>query len=199
MTFPRCSVVATPLCRRFEARQHSPAQYGDRAPSLQPRRAGSLSHNRHTKQFVGPTATAPSFPSRMETLAELPPRFAQTHRASQARVARDRSIRLFFQSNALVAIVVLALITIFLFREGVGFLWAEPEQHPALSAKRAGIRRYHAPICRGAHRALARLERACASANSAPRKPPACRSSRSMPTSRLSINSPPPLAIPRSH
>ncbi len=57
----------------------------------------------------------------METLAELPPRFAQTHRASHARVARDRSIKLFFQSNALVAIVVLALITIFLFREGAGF------------------------------------------------------------------------------
>lgn len=54
-------------------------------------------------------------------MAELPPRIAETHRASKTRVARDRAIKLFFGSNALVAIVVLALITIFLFREGFGF------------------------------------------------------------------------------
>lgn len=51
----------------------------------------------------------------------LPRRFAETHRASRTRVRRDRAIKLFFESNALVAIAVLALITIFLFREGFGF------------------------------------------------------------------------------
>src|SRR3954453_18761080 len=57
----------------------------------------------------------------MEAAAELPPSFAQKHRASTKRVSADRAIKLFFGSNALVAIVVLALITIFLFREGFGF------------------------------------------------------------------------------
>src|SRR5207237_3161807 len=37
------------------------------------------------------------------------------------RIAAERAIKVFFGSNALVAIVVLALITIFLFREGFGF------------------------------------------------------------------------------
>src|SRR3954464_4951748 len=57
----------------------------------------------------------------MDALAELPPSFATKHRASKKRVSTDQSIKLFFGSNALVAIVVLALITIFLFREGFGF------------------------------------------------------------------------------
>lgn len=57
----------------------------------------------------------------MEAVAELPPSFAQKQRASAKRVSIDRVIKLFFGSNALVAIVVLALITLFLFREGFGF------------------------------------------------------------------------------
>ena len=57
----------------------------------------------------------------MDAVAELPPSFATKHRASKKRVSTDQSIKLFFGSNALVAIVVLALITIFLFREGFGF------------------------------------------------------------------------------
>src|SRR5450755_4577918 len=57
----------------------------------------------------------------MDAFVELPKSFATKHRASKARVSTDQSIKLFFGSNALVAIVVLALITIFLFREGFGF------------------------------------------------------------------------------
>ncbi len=57
----------------------------------------------------------------MDAVADLPPSFATKHRASKKRVSTDQSIKLFFGSNALVAIVVLALITIFLFREGFGF------------------------------------------------------------------------------
>jgi phosphate transport system permease protein len=41
--------------------------------------------------------------------------------ASRRRVTTEAAIKAFFGSNALVAIVVLALITIFLFREGFGF------------------------------------------------------------------------------
>ncbi len=59
--------------------------------------------------------------TRMEAMAELPKNFARKNRAQKARVSTDRTIKVFFGSNALVAIVVLALITIFLFREGFGF------------------------------------------------------------------------------
>src|SRR4051794_35246850 len=41
--------------------------------------------------------------------------------APRRRISTDETIRLFFGSNALVAIVVLALITLFLCREGFGF------------------------------------------------------------------------------
>ncbi len=48
-------------------------------------------------------------------------KLAPSGRSARGRSAADRGIRWFFGSNALVAIVVLALITIFLFREGFGF------------------------------------------------------------------------------
>src|SRR6184192_2908022 len=41
--------------------------------------------------------------------------------ARRRRLTTESAIKAFFGSNALVAIVVLALITIFLFREGFGF------------------------------------------------------------------------------
>src|SRR5438445_2855424 len=41
--------------------------------------------------------------------------------AARRRLTTESAIKVFFGSNALVAIVVLALITIFLFREGIGF------------------------------------------------------------------------------
>src|SRR5947207_15166228 len=41
--------------------------------------------------------------------------------ARRNRLTTESAIKAFFGSNALVAIVVLALITIFLFREGLGF------------------------------------------------------------------------------
>ena len=77
------------------------------------------------------------------------------------RLASESLIRLFFSSNALVAIVVLALITIFLFREGFGFFGQnlanlrlyrragleyvdiirdQAQQHAALSRKMGEIR-----------------------------------------------------------
>ncbi|MDQ3314216.1 MAG: phosphate ABC transporter permease subunit PstC [Verrucomicrobiota bacterium] len=57
----------------------------------------------------------------MNTVAGLPQSFAAKQRARKPRISSDQSIKLFFGSNALVAIVVLALITIFLFRDGFGF------------------------------------------------------------------------------
>ena len=39
----------------------------------------------------------------------------------RAQVVVEQSIKAFFGGNALVAVIVLALITIFLFREGFGF------------------------------------------------------------------------------
>ncbi len=57
----------------------------------------------------------------MDAVADLPPSFATRHRASKRRVSTDHAIKVFFSSNAFLAIVVLALITIFLFREGFGF------------------------------------------------------------------------------
>ena len=42
-------------------------------------------------------------------------------RARRRRLTTEGAIKAFFSSNALVAVVVLALITIFLFREGFGF------------------------------------------------------------------------------
>ena len=50
-------------------------------------------------------------------LSILPERSVSRRR----RLTTEAAIKTFFSSNALVAIVVLALITIFLFREGFGF------------------------------------------------------------------------------
>src|SRR6516225_1021577 len=59
--------------------------------------------------------------SRMESVA-YPRTFIPERTASRRmQAALDRAIQAFFGGNALVAIVVLALITIFLFREGFGF------------------------------------------------------------------------------
>lgn len=81
--------------------------------------------------------------------------------ARRRRLTSEGAIKAFFSSNALVAIVVLALITIFLFREGVGFfgqnlanlrlyrragleyvdiMRAQAQQHAALSRQLGDIR-----------------------------------------------------------
>jgi phosphate transport system permease protein len=81
--------------------------------------------------------------------------------ARRRRLTTESAIKAFFSSNALVAIVVLALITIFLFREGFGFfgqnlanlrlyrsagleyvdiLRGEAQQHAALSRKLGEVR-----------------------------------------------------------
>ncbi|MEP7015301.1 MAG: phosphate ABC transporter permease subunit PstC [Verrucomicrobiota bacterium] len=58
----------------------------------------------------------------MEATASDSSLAAGTRRVSRSRrIAAERAIKVFFGSNALVAIAVLALITIFLFREGFGF------------------------------------------------------------------------------
>jgi phosphate transport system permease protein len=57
----------------------------------------------------------------MDATVDLPQTFAAKQRGRKARLSTDGAIKFFFGSNALVAIVVLALITIFLFREGFGF------------------------------------------------------------------------------
>jgi phosphate transport system permease protein len=57
----------------------------------------------------------------MESLAARSPAQIGTAATRRARITSERVIKGFFASNALVAIIVLALITIFLFREGSGF------------------------------------------------------------------------------
>ena len=90
-------------------------------------------------------------------LSILPERSASRRR----RITTEAAIKTFFGSNALVAIVVLALITIFLFREGIGFfgqnlanlrlyrragleyvdiIRAQAQQHAALSRQLGDIR-----------------------------------------------------------
>ena len=85
--------------------------------------------------------------------------------ARRRRLTTESAIKAFFGSNALVAIVVLALITIFLFREGFGFfgqnlanlrlyrragleyvdiIRAQAQQHAALSRKLGEIRQLEA-------------------------------------------------------
>jgi phosphate transport system permease protein len=57
----------------------------------------------------------------MQTVAELPAAAPARTSSKSRKFALEKAIGLYFGSNALVAIVVLALITIFLFREGFGF------------------------------------------------------------------------------
>ncbi|MEP6937008.1 MAG: phosphate ABC transporter permease subunit PstC [Chthoniobacterales bacterium] len=58
----------------------------------------------------------------MDSVAQLPQSLSSKRSSRSARrVSADQAIKVFFGSNALIAIVVLALITIFLFREGFGF------------------------------------------------------------------------------
>lgn len=57
----------------------------------------------------------------MEVIAPAPPILAEQRVSRSRRIATERAIKAFFGSNALVAIVVLALITVFLLREGFGF------------------------------------------------------------------------------
>lgn len=57
----------------------------------------------------------------MDALVKSPPLLATPRRAVAARAGMERAIKFFFGGNALVALLVLALITIFLFREGFGF------------------------------------------------------------------------------
>src|SRR6266550_8899105 len=57
----------------------------------------------------------------MEGLADSRILIPARPKSRRAQVAIERVIKAFFGGNALVAIIVLALITIFLFREGFGF------------------------------------------------------------------------------
>src|ERR1700686_4165281 len=57
----------------------------------------------------------------MKGVVEMRETVASHTRSPRSKAAVEQAIKAFFGSNALVAIVVLALITIFLFREGFGF------------------------------------------------------------------------------
>ena len=99
-------------------------------------------------------ASLPSDGKRRRTPALLP-------RGTPSRRKRGSSkrIKAFFGGNALVAIIVLALITIFLFREGFGFFGQNLANLRLY--REAGLE--YVDIIRGvsaeAHRALAQLER----------------------------------------
>jgi phosphate transport system permease protein len=57
----------------------------------------------------------------VDTIVFAPSNIRGSETRRRRRVTAERAIKAFFGSNALVAVVVLALITIFLFREGSGF------------------------------------------------------------------------------
>jgi phosphate transport system permease protein len=57
----------------------------------------------------------------MESVAEIPRITASRAPAVRSNRTLEQGIKVFFGGNALVAVIVLALITIFLFREGFGF------------------------------------------------------------------------------
>jgi phosphate transport system permease protein len=97
----------------------------------------------------------------VETVAPAPSLFNEKVLPRRRRLTPDQAIKAFFGSNALVAIVVLTLITIFLFREGSGFfaqnlanirlyrragleyvdiMRAEAQRHAALSRQLSDIR-----------------------------------------------------------
>src|SRR4030095_7248292 len=117
-----------------------------------------LSPKRNTKSIAGWKSVP--HPRSVEAVAPLP-RFNEKDFARRRRLTPDQAIKAFFGSNALVAIVVLALITIFLFREGSGFfaqnlanirlyrragleyvdiIRAEAQRHAALSRQLSDVR-----------------------------------------------------------
>src|ERR1700674_5088234 len=57
----------------------------------------------------------------MEGVADLQTLVPARTSSRRAQAAIEQGIKAFFGGNALVAVIVLALITIFLFREGFGF------------------------------------------------------------------------------
>jgi len=68
-----------------------------------------------------PPGTAFRIVDNVETVAPRTSILSENAAARRHRLTTESAIKAFFGSNALVAIVVLALITIFLFREGFGF------------------------------------------------------------------------------
>jgi phosphate transport system permease protein len=105
-------------------------------------------------------------PHNVEAIGPAPSLFSEKDFVRRRRITPDRVIKAFFGSNALVAIVVLALITIFLFREGSGFfaqnlanirlyrragleyvdiIRAEAQRHAALSRQLSDIRLREVP------------------------------------------------------
>ena len=57
----------------------------------------------------------------MEVLADSPPMIPKRTPSVMGKPGTEQAIKVFFGGNALVALIVLALITVFLFREGFGF------------------------------------------------------------------------------
>ncbi|MDQ6655267.1 MAG: phosphate ABC transporter permease subunit PstC [Verrucomicrobiota bacterium] len=109
----------------------------------------------------------------MSMLAESPPLVPRRTRRAASRTGLERAIRVFFGGNALVALIVLALITIFLAREGFGFfgqnlanlrlyrqagleyvdiIRAETQKHAALSRSlsQVRLRQFRASTLKGA-------------------------------------------------
>ena len=76
-------------------------------------------HNRNIKDFA--RLPAGQHDRKVELAAPITTAEAAENQRYRTRRLIERSIRYFFGGNAIVAVVVLALITIFLFREGFGF------------------------------------------------------------------------------
>jgi phosphate transport system permease protein len=118
-----------------------------------------LSPKRNTNSIAGWKGVP--HPLSVEAAAPAPSLFNEKDLARRRRLTPDQAIKAFFGSNALVAIVVLTLITVFLFREGSGFfaqnlanirlyrragleyvdiIRAEAQRHAALSRQLSDIR-----------------------------------------------------------
>src|SRR5689334_12115708 len=79
----------------------------------------SLSRNRNTKGFA--PVSGRLHPLAVESEPPKPPPQRASTGSRRMRQLIERVIKYFFAGNALVAVVVLGLITIFLFREGFSF------------------------------------------------------------------------------
>jgi phosphate transport system permease protein len=108
----------------------------------------------------------------MSILAESPPLVPRRTSTVASRSGFEQAIKVFFGGNALVAVIVLALITLFLFREGFGFfgqnlenlrlyrqagleyvdiIRGETQKHAALTRKlsQVRLRQFHAATSSG--------------------------------------------------
>jgi phosphate transport system permease protein len=81
----------------------------------------SARHRNVTQKGIAGYLAFPPLLAPMEGVADLQTLVSARNSSRRTQAALEHGIKAFFGGNALVAVIVLALITIFLFREGFGF------------------------------------------------------------------------------